>query len=67
MTATPLHPHEVHVWFIQTDAIADAGLLRTCEEVLSPQEKETLQVTRLDSLWPICGSREEAMQRVGTP
>jgi hypothetical protein len=34
---------------------------------LSPQEKEILRLTKLDSLWPICGSREEAMQTVGTP
>jgi anti-anti-sigma factor len=34
---------------------------------LSPQEKEILRLTRLDSLWLICGSREEAMQRVGLP
>ncbi len=34
---------------------------------LSPHEKAILKLTRLDSLWPICGSREEAMQTVGTP
>jgi anti-anti-sigma factor len=34
---------------------------------LSHQEKEILRLTKLDSLWPICGSREEAMQTVGTP
>jgi anti-anti-sigma factor len=34
---------------------------------LSPQEEEILQVTKLDSLWPVCGSREEALRRVGAP
>jgi stage II sporulation protein AA (anti-sigma F factor antagonist) len=33
---------------------------------VSPQEKEILRLTKLDSLWPICGSREEAMHTVGT-
>ena len=33
---------------------------------LSPQEEEILKLTNLDSLWPICGSREEAMHTVGT-
>jgi anti-anti-sigma factor len=32
---------------------------------LSPQEEEILKLTNLDSLWPICGSREEALRRVG--
>jgi anti-anti-sigma factor len=31
---------------------------------LSAHEREVLRVTRLDSLWPICGSREEALKVV---
>jgi anti-anti-sigma factor len=33
---------------------------------LSPVEREILRLTRLDSLWPPCASREEAMQKVRT-
>ena len=33
---------------------------------LSALEKEILRFTRLDTLWSVCGSREEAMQQVGT-
>jgi serine/threonine-protein kinase RsbW len=40
------------------------GRIACCN--LSPVEKEILRFTRLDSLWPICVSREEAMQEVGT-
>jgi anti-sigma B factor antagonist len=32
---------------------------------LSDHEKEILAVTRLDGLWPICASREEAIRAVG--
>jgi hypothetical protein len=32
---------------------------------VSDHEREILKVTKLDSLWTICGSREEAMQAVG--
>ncbi len=31
---------------------------------LSDHEKEILETTRLDSLWPICASRAEALQAV---
>jgi 4'-phosphopantetheinyl transferase len=43
MSAVILHDHEAHVWFIRTDAIDDARLLRTFEDVLSAQEKERWQ------------------------
>jgi anti-anti-sigma factor len=33
---------------------------------VSDHEKEILQFMKLDSLWTICGSREEAMQAVCT-
>jgi anti-anti-sigma factor len=31
---------------------------------LSAHERETVAITGLDELWPICGSREEALQVV---
>ncbi len=43
MSAISLHNHEVHVWFVQTDAVIDPTLLQTCADVLSPQEKERWQ------------------------
>ena len=38
------------------------GLMAFCN--LSDHEKEILQVTKLDRLWPICESREQALQAV---
>ena len=38
------------------------GHLALCN--VSENEKEILKTTRLDNLWPVCGSREEAMQVV---
>jgi anti-anti-sigma factor len=32
---------------------------------MSDHEKEILQITKLDHLWPICSSRSEAMETVG--
>lgn len=32
---------------------------------LSEQEREVMQITRLDTLWPICESRAAAMKAVG--
>lgn len=32
---------------------------------VSAHEKEILQITRLDHLWPICSSRKEALHAVG--
>lgn len=29
---------------------------------VSPHEQEVLRLTRLDTLWPICGTREDALQ-----
>ncbi len=29
---------------------------------VSPYEQEVLRLTRLDTLWPICGTREDALQ-----
>jgi anti-anti-sigma factor len=29
---------------------------------VSEHEREVLRLTRLDSLWPICGTREEALE-----
>lgn len=43
MNPVSLHNHEAHVWFIRTDAVGDADILRTFEAVLSPQEKERWQ------------------------
>ena len=34
---------------------------------LSDHEKEILKVMKLDQLWDICGSREEALQTVSIP
>ncbi|HEY8506416.1 MAG TPA: STAS domain-containing protein [Gemmataceae bacterium] len=34
---------------------------------LSDAEKEILKVTKLDDLWPICPSREEALKAVRAP
>jgi len=31
---------------------------------LSDHEREILQVTKLDKLWPLCASREEALRRI---
>ena len=31
---------------------------------LSPTETEILRTARLDRLWPLCGSREEALERI---
>lgn len=31
---------------------------------LSPQEKEILKVTKLDTFWPMCSSREAAIEAV---
>jgi anti-anti-sigma factor len=39
-----------------------AGRLAFCN--VSQHEKEILTATRLDTLWPICGSREEALRVV---
>jgi anti-anti-sigma factor len=44
---------------------ARGGRMAFCN--LSSEEREILKHTRLDSLWPVCGTREEAMQRVGAP
>jgi anti-sigma B factor antagonist len=41
------------------------GRLAFC--CVSPHEKEILNVTRLDNLWPICATRDEAMKAVETP
>ena len=38
------------------------GLMALCN--VSENEKEVLKTTRLDNLWPVCGSREEAMRMV---
>ena len=32
---------------------------------LSPQEQEILKLMKLDGLWLLCGSRDEALRRVG--
>jgi anti-anti-sigma factor len=29
---------------------------------VSPHEQEVLRLTRLDTLWPICGTRDDALQ-----
>jgi anti-anti-sigma factor len=42
-----------------------SGRMAFCN--VSPQEGEVLKLTRLDGLWPVCGSREEAVRRVGAP
>ena len=39
------------------------GCMAFCN--LSEHEREILQVTRLDTLWPICESKAEAMKAVG--
>jgi anti-anti-sigma factor len=44
---------------------ARQGRLAFCN--LSPEEREVLKHTRLDTLWPVCGSREEALRRAGVP
>jgi anti-sigma B factor antagonist len=41
---------------------ARGGRLAFCN--LSDHEKEILLVTRLDTLWPVCASREEALRKV---
>jgi anti-anti-sigma factor len=41
------------------------GRLAFCR--VSAHEREILQVTSLDGLWPICASREEALRAVGAP
>jgi anti-anti-sigma factor len=38
------------------------GRMALCN--VSEQEREILAVTRLDSLWPVCGSRAEALKAV---
>ena len=38
------------------------GLMALCN--VSENEKEILKTTKLDNLWPVCGSREEAMRVV---
>jgi anti-anti-sigma factor len=38
------------------------GLMALCN--VSEQEKQVLKVTMVDSLWPICASREEAIRAV---
>lgn len=38
------------------------GQLAFCN--VSPHEKEVLHLTRLDTLWPICDSRVEALARL---
>jgi anti-anti-sigma factor len=43
----------------------NGGRMAFCN--VSEHEREVLAVTRLDTLWPICGSREEALKAVGTP
>jgi anti-anti-sigma factor len=41
---------------------AQDGKMALCN--LSDHEREVLAVTRLDSLWPVCSSREEALEAV---
>ncbi len=52
----------VRMW---TRLCARNGSMAFCN--VSPQEEEILKLTKLDGLWPVCGSREEALRRVGTP
>ena len=40
------------------------GSLAFCN--ISDHEKEILRVTKLDHLWPVCSSREEALQAVAS-
>jgi anti-anti-sigma factor len=41
------------------------GRMAVCNA--SPQEREILSVTGIDTLWPICASREEALRVVEQP
>jgi len=41
---------------------AQGGRMAFCN--VSEQEREVLAVTRLDGIWPICGSKEEALTAV---
>ncbi len=50
----------IRLW---TRLSARQGCLAFCN--LSSEEREILKHTRLDSLWPVCWSREEALRRVG--
>jgi anti-anti-sigma factor len=41
---------------------ASGGRMAFCN--VSDHEREILTATRLDTLWPLCGSREEALRQV---
>jgi len=38
------------------------GMMAICN--VSEMEREVLHVTRFDTLWPVCGSREDALEKV---
>ncbi len=51
----------IRFWKILADR---SGHMAFCN--LSDLQREVLSVTRLDTLWPICESREQAMKAVGS-